>query len=386
MNHFLLQTKGSKCGDIAMRHLLMLLRHDKRYLHVKESVAPHASLNALVRYGNQYGVSLDGYRISDIKRYKTLRFPYVAIQEVQGLPHYIVIKSYSCGHFIIYDGITSPHKVKEEPLISQLKGPVLVVSNLNKKRLRREDYVAINSSRKIWNTTSYVLSILFLLLGLYFIDTQSVFGLPLLFLSMAAFLFILEQSLIFRAMKDFDSKYEHHVSLMESIEELHQFFLLKRWHFNVPIQTVNYLLISSVLSFFLIINDWRQSFFISLILFLAVGYQFLVYPHINRGVTNLGKLEEQLFRNKANVLENMREINRLSYRYGQIFLLVKLVMAFVVVVSTLLLMALNGRVYLNYFLFEAGSLYLIFENLLGLLGTTTRHHEYDQLLYSLFIS
>ena len=103
-------------------------------------------------------------------------------------------------------------------------------------------------------------------------------------------------------------------------------------------------------------------------------------------MSQLISLEKQVISCNDHKTENFENLNRTAYQVAQIKLLLRATYVFVIVVISLLISALLGNVYLNYFLFEFGILYLIGSQLMMLLEFNKNKRQYYQLMYRFFIA
>ena len=153
-----------------------------------------------------------------------------------------------------------------------------------------------------------------------------------------------------------------------------------------PLAIVNNVLISALASALLLIDRIEQTLPIAFVILVTIAYCYLDKRLTRRSIDQLNEAETSLFNENIDRKYVFNNINRLSYRISRQKIIFRVMYVFLIGTCSLLTSALLGTVYLNFFLFEFGSLYLIGSQIHSLVDGSQQKHQYYQLLYRFFIA
>jgi len=383
---YLTQTSSNNCGDVALRHLLMLAYHCDKYLLIKQILPTNASMYDIKVAAQKYGLTLSGYRINDGKLLRELKFPCIALIAIGDKKHYIVISKYIFGRYKVFNGVSSPISVTTDDPLFIHPFEVLIIDSVSRHRTMSNGLFNASSRHRFTNIIVHLLSACTLISGLYLINVQSQFEWPLSLFVLSAVLYLIEQSIIDRRMKSFDSQAQNHLDKVRTRQDLFDLFVLKTHMIKRPLEIINYVLISALASALLLIDRIEQILPIAFVIILTIAYCYLDKRLTSRSIDLLNETELSFFNDDNDRKYLFNNINRLSYRISRQKIVFRVLHVFLIGACSLLTSALLGTVYLNFFLFEFGSLYLIGSQIHSLIDGIQQKGQYYQLLYRFFIA
>lgn len=382
--HYVTQKEEGRCGDAAIRNFLANVRHDRRYLLLKDTLPPSSSMLELGEYAANFDIALGGYQISDSTYLKTVPYPFIAIQRAGNANHYVVIVKRKRFKYLIIDGRSGPSWIPEDLFLNAFTGLALVIDRKDRFRLPQDAWTPLVLKHRLANTLMYTISFAMALSGLYFIDQTAVFGLPVTCFSLAAALVFAQQYFLNQTMRDFDAKMEPYADNIKNQDDLRDWFRFKALTIRLPYEIINGALLTLVPSVLFLLNDWTQAFLLVPLLALTHAVAAFTDPRLRRAEAAIAK-EETHASGAGDIIYAIRKINHESYRTAYFQLLIKTVIVVAIALGTLLFMALTGHVYLNYFMFHFFGHYLIVTSSLGLRETPARRHQRDQLAYRFLV-
>ena len=383
---YLTQTSLNNCGDIALRHLAMLVYRRDKYLLIKQSLPANASMYDIKSAAQKYGLTLSGYRINDRKLLKKLKLPCIALITIGDKKHYIVVSKYIFGRYKVFNGDSSPISVTVADPLFTLPFEVLIIDSISRRKNMSEGLLDVSSRYRFTTMLVHLLSACNLIGGLYLINVQSQFEWPLSLFVLSAILYLIEQSIIDKRMKSFDRQAINNLVKVRTRQDLFDLFVLKTLMIKRPLAIVNNVLISALASALLLIDRIEQTLPIAFVILVTIAYCYLDKRLTRRSIDQLNEAETSLFNENIDRKYVFNNINRLSYRISRQKIIFRVMYVFLIGTCSLLTSALLGTVYLNFFLFEFGSLYLIGSQIHSLVDGSQQKHQYYQLLYRFFIA
>jgi hypothetical protein len=383
---YLTQTNHQSCGDVALRHLLMLAFRNEKYLLLNERLADNTSMYDLKIAAKKYGLTLSGYRINDVNSLKSIRLPCIALVSLNNKKHYIVISKYIFGKFIVYSGHSDPTSVNLGDPMFQHTFEILTIVSIDKSVNIPCQLIYLSFKSKFFNMLVHLMATLAFVSGLYLINVESRFEWPLSLFALGVILYLLEQTLINRSMRSFDVIAGKHLAKIVNRQDFFDLFQLKALSIKRPLAFLNCILIGAIASALLIIDQPQQLFAISFVITITFAYCYLDNRLTNKNIKRLNQAEADLLDSGQNNQEIFTRINRLSYLISHQKIVLKAIYLFLLATCSLTMSAFLGTVYLNFFLFEFGSLYLIGSQIQSLIESGDQRRQYYQLIYRFFIA
>ncbi len=382
---YLRQTEVGMCGDIALRHLLMLVKKNHRYLLINEKLTPNASMLDIKNAAQTYGITLGGFRINDQAVLETAKLPLIVLLNKNKQQHYIVISKYKKSRYMVFDGVTAPGWVASNEFKEMDLEYALLIESNKTKRLLKKQLVHFKLRHKNLMNLSYLLTIVMLVLGMYFFDTSMRFVMPLLCFCLAAVFFILQQLTLIHSMRNFDHELLSKITTIQNNTDLISMYDYKRLIFTNPLQLINSGLLIIFIAVLLTLNDWASGIALLIVAMMTLLFAWLETKKLTLKISKLEQLETTLFDVGVNKSQQLHEINELSYHIGYQRLIYKTILLFILGSLALLLAALEGNVYLNFFLFQFGAYYLFSEQIRALWLQASQAPAYYQLVYRFLI-
>ncbi len=381
---YLRQENERRCGDIALRHLLSVVFHDRRYLVTGIELPDGASMADMQGAAASYGLALRGYRVINPSACRTIKGPFIGLIGKGSRSHYVLIVRRR-RQWLIVDGSGPPRWISNDDYHQLAVGYALIKVNSAKKERCHKPRLAFRLEGRFLNTCLYLLSLLALLGGLYLIDVSVSFMLPLMCLT-AAFMLMIVQSRTMRAtMKRFDETTECWLNRVNNREEFVAWYQFKQLLFSKDMDWLNHVLIVGMGSLMQLANDLFNAIPLVVMALMVVLINRWMVPSIRQDTERLASLESECFSKHDGSMARFKQITSLSYRVADKTMLLRLLIVVLVVMTSLLFMALRGHVYLNYFLFQSASYYLIVDHGRSLINYQDRQQLYFQLYYHFFV-
>jgi len=380
---YLFQTDQGMCGDVALRHLLAAIHGDDRFLLINRRLNPGASMAAIVSLARLYGVFLNGYKVTSLKKRRPVDFPVIAIVTENGNDHYVFISRPHRGKHLVKDGASRPYRSDLDDLEDKFAGYVLTVGERRPYRLLDSEYASNRVPHRAINTTLFILGLLAALTGLFLIDTSVRFVYPVILFTIAAIVTIVQQRLLIAGMRHYDKEMMENQKNSVDWKFLQSYYLHKRLSFSQPYALIGHIAGVIVPTLFLAINDWTQIFYLTFVALLAI----IVRLFSNKKLDMLNKIiaeqESQIGVKHGNF--DMNKLNQTTYRLANLKTSMATITIMAVSLTSLLYSALQGAVYLNFFMFHFYAYYLMAANIVKLLESGAERQQFLQLSYQLLI-
>ena len=297
MRYFIYQGNDHDCGFAALKMYLATIANDKSYLYIpKPSKREHYNLEDLVNIAAEYNVALDVYTTSK-DYFDNLDAPTIALIDDN---HTVLIKKKYKHSVVLYDPGRGVIRMRREEFLRRWRNIILssdnpeVVKKLEKKRQRllpaKLDVLA--------NVISFA-SALSLIVTFYLLNKSENFFFSFIFLCLFVAGQIAEKAILYKLVYTFDLEYIPRFFNYRqncSKEKYLEFTNYKRQFFITNRQQIANILIAFMITFLLILNDFRNIFVLLALILLKV-LEVLLFSRNEQDTRNLiSELESRSFK------------------------------------------------------------------------------------------
>lgn len=383
MRDFIYQTNVNECGFASLKMMLTHLTKDERYLYLVPTKKNNEmySLYDLKNIAYQYGLNLEGYFINNQNDFLTINTPFIYVYQLKdGNKHAVFVKK--IGKFIskIYDPSLGRHYYLNKKIIKEITSGVEILKIvdfhlINNEKLHTPKLIERKTFIKIY--TLEILAILAYFLSAYYVDQESYFLYPIIFIVIGVLLAIFYKLSIYKAMKQFDEQFIHYTFDENSNKREDNYRLMHATKSGLLSTTSNMIitLISALaINVILIANNLYALFVLITCLFLVLFDTIFILPSVKKKMVILEHDERKLFLNnkltKIQYLNNYGLVKNKTYKIARLIDLKKIVMYFLLLVMVLLMSAITNNANIFFVLFYlAMSLftYMSFDNVTNMI-------------------
>lgn len=359
MGKILFQSEDRSCGLMSLRMYLCLVHKDNNYRYITIDGHPPYSLLQLESEARKQGVNLRFKRVEDKRTLaKANNFPIILIlgEEKMNL-HMVVLSKIRRGVATILDPSSGKRRIKVYDLIGMWNGIYGDAIEIEK----RPKIPKPKPLFPIWaRMASLILSLISsacIYFSFFYIRNDGNYLLPVIGFVIASLFQILQQSLLKKGMRDFDSMHLKNIYSRDK-ERLKSnyihYYSFKKVVFADALSLVQGLLF--FISFSLLMGMNNPFFLIALgsTVFFCFIYGLIGDARINKMKDKINREEEMLFESEMTEKKKRKAIKDLSdqsYKIGDFYNLKSILTYFVSFIISAIPLFYDGSFSLNAFLF-----------------------------------
>lgn len=284
--YFISQVGQHDCAFACLKMLLANYHHDKNYLFLKGEDKPYSFMD-LKKIANEYHMDVSGIRASGSKEIeKNKNYPFiVTLEKRKGYKHSVLVLKMSRKYVTIYDPETGKRKILSEIFYNQWDRKALVVNKEPgyqkiKCDIQIDDF--IDKKDKITIPIWQIISSISLAVGMYFINSNSYFFVPIIFLSLFIIFEIMFRKNLISAMQRMDDNiFDYQINVEK--EQFYDFYKVMEKYRYVSLTIIPNLvyvvLISVFITMVLVMNSTINLIYIFLALLLAIVHVYIYLPY-----------------------------------------------------------------------------------------------------------
>lgn len=380
MAYFIKQINEQDCGITALKILLANIYHNEDYLFYPENdLAKSLSLNEIILIAKREGIKLAGYKFLNKDEIKTLKKKYCLIVLKEGKYYHLVyLKKVKRKGAIILDPKRGKTYLSFEELFDKWNGEYLEVIEINKKKEKFKKMKILPTSYHFIINFFQILSSLFFMSGLYFINKEISYLIPLLFFTLFILTTILFNLIITICMKNVDKKlflgiYETKGNLKDKYINITK---LKSYLFKNPIELIS----SSIFIIFTIflfgINNYLNLIAIFIILLIDTLFHIFSSSYFTYKKMKIENYENFLFSSSTSDAPNaFKALNDEVYKFISLKNIKMYIVIFLIIVLSLTISGFENKISLNYILFDTFGFYYIVKNFENILNYKNNKNE-----------
>jgi|GEM_PF-2269901 len=371
--YFIHQLEETDCGFACLKILIARTNRDENYLYTPNPEPHHAySFLELSHLGEDYGLTMEGYKVSDKKEALHIMPPFIAHLSVEGTKHFVIVSKVKKARVQVMDPKNGVYWMPAKDFIELFTGMLLAVAHAEKSKAAALKCNPVPARERFYLHVLQLLSIIYLLVALYFVNEDSQFLYPVIFFVAYFGLELLYKKFLLGVMARFDNKIIMPTMKHLSIEVKSNFAFLydfKALSILSPLGFVSQLAVVLAIGVVMTFNAWGNAFIIIGCLGMALMETFLWNPCFRKQARGMAKIESgilQKLEKKQPVEVDLIDLNKRTYRYALLDETKKYVSYFILLAGCLLSMALSGVASVNYLVFHFIIFSYLLENVRGL--------------------
>ena len=390
--YFISQVGQHDCAFACLKMLLANYHHDKNYLFLQCEDRPY-SFKDLREIAANHHMDVSGVRIggsNELERSKD--YPFIAVLEKKkGIKHSVLVLGASRKYVRIYDPETGKRKIPVEIFYHQWDHKALVV-NKEKDYLKVKCDVQINDfidkKDKITLPIWQLISSVSLAVGMYFINANSYFFLPVIFLALFIIFEIIFRKNLISALQRMDDNIFNYKIKAES-NHFYDFFKVMEKYRYVALSIIPNLIYTILISVFvtlvLVMNSSINVVYIFLSLAIALVHVYVYLPYEKNKRDEIVEQEVQIndVQNQFQFRSVVESAHGSSYKLGLFKNALTYVEIAVLLMSIITVMSLSHIVNIIYVIFYLCISVYLKDNFIRLLQYSEQSEDYNNQLAKL---
>ena len=390
--YFISQVGTSDCAFTCLKILLANYHKDKNYLFLPNHDKPYSfkELQAISRehHMETIGIKVEDYHeLSENKAFPLI----VTLEKRKGVKHSVLLLRVNKKDVKIFDPESGKRRMKIEDFYSQWDGVALVIDKDQpvkrvKCPLKVTDFIDKKDkyTLPIWQLLSGVS----LLTGVYFINKNSYFFIPVIFFAMFLIFEIIFRKSLIDALKRMDENFFACEIKVDKSEYYNVYQLLEKYRYTalsiIP-NLIYTMMISVFVTALLVMNGVENLVYIAVALAIAIVHVFIYKPYFKLKSNEIGEEEKSI-----TAVENQFQFHVVAHRAHQAAYQVALsnnlityVEVAVLLMSAITLMSFSGIISIVYVIFYLCVSIYLKDNFVRMLEYSNQSEEFDNHLVKL---
>lgn len=379
MKYFAPQIKTNDCLFACMKMMLAISFKNKNFLYycqVKEDI--NYSLKDVIFIAKKEGLLLGAYRVKrkvEIKHNK--KFPLILIFKNGDSLHSVVLIKKTFKKFKIYDPAKGVIYLKYKDLEKMWNGEYLEAIKKEKTKYKMKRKKFVNKYLFI-QTFFQIFSFVSIAIGLYFLNRQISFVIPLsLFISYVIFE-LLQKFFFIKSLKKFDDSiikninFDNKKDLINVYQSMNDYKIL---NFGVPISFITQF-ITLVLSLIILgVNSYLNFINVTIIL-LTHLILFLATKRIIVNNEKIVKFSEQKIKNGGGDENSFKNAFNSNYNYANILNIKQYICLIIIIILCLFYASFTNNITPNFIIFHFFFYHFISNSFLSLFEIISKFKKY----------
>ena len=393
--YFISQVGQHDCAFACLKMLLANYHHDKNYLFLQCEDRPY-SFKDLKEIAATHHMDISGVRIGGSRELERCKdYPFIAVLEKKkGIKHSVLVLGASRRYVRIYDPEIGKRKILMEIFYQQWDRKALVV-NKEKGYLKVKCDVQINDfidkKDKITLPIWQLISSISLAVGMYFINANSYFFLPVIFLALFIVFEIMFRKNLISAMQRMDSNIFNYKIKAEG-KEYYDFFKVMEKYRYVALSIIPNLIYTILISVFvtlvLVMNSSINVVYILLSLAIAIIHVYIYLPYEKNKHDEVAEQEVQIIdvQNQFQFRSVVEQAHEKCYKLALFKNALTYTEIAVLLMSIITVMSLSHIVNIIYVIFYLCISVYLKDNFIRLLQYSSQSEDYSNQLVKLLHS
>lgn len=385
MDYFVRQLGTKDCAFACLKMLLANVYKSRKFLYYpQDDTETSYSLGEIIKKADEEGVVLGAYRYNNRDLiFEEFTYPVLITLRQDKKLHMVMVKKVKKDKLKIFDPAIGIYWIKKDDLYEIWNGEIVQVLKVRKSDFKPQLRNPIPLRFRIPIFTFQILSSLFLMSGLFFVNKDFNFYIPLFLLVGFAICEFVYKRLLIVGMKFFDKTILEHAfngnnnNFKEKYLKMNYF---KTLILGRPIQIINSIIIIVFGIFILSINGYLNIINITLIAAFTVLLDFLEIKIFDARQRNIEYSENCIFENSSyvgqNFVEGISKVQKQAYEIVGFKNFKKYFIVFLTACVCLIYCAFTNEISLNFLLFHAVFYYYIADNVSKLTELYLKTPEY----------
>mgnify|MGYP003571360646 CR=1 FL=1 len=385
MDYFVRQLGTKDCAFACLKMLLANVYKSRKFLYYpQDDTEISYSLGDIIKKAEEEGVILGAYRYNNRDLiFDEFAYPVLITLRQDKKLHMVMVKKVHKEKLKIFDPAIGIYRIKKDDLYEIWNGEIVQVLKVRKSDFKPRLKNPIPFRFRIPIFTFQILSSLFLMSGLFFVNKEFNFYIPLFLLVGFAICEFVYKRLLIVGMKFFDKTILEHAfngnnnNFKEKYMKMNYF---KTLVLGRPIQIINSIIIIVFGVFILSINGYLNIINVSLIAAFTVLLDFLEIKIFDARQRNIEYSENSIFENSSyvgqNFIDGISKVQKQAYEIVGFKNFKKYFIVFLTACVCLIYCAFTNEISLNFLLFHAVFYYYIADNVSKLTELYLKIPEY----------
>ena len=391
---FISQTGPNDCAFTCLKILLANYHHDKNYLFLKCKDTPY-SFNDLKGIASEHHMEMIGVRIESVDElHKCKEYPFITVLEKKkGVKHSVLLLDVTRKHAKVFDPETGKRKILLDDFYEMWDRKALIVKKEEKhEKIKCPQKITdfIDKKDKITLPIWQLLSGISLMAGIYFINKESYFFIPVIFFAMfIVFELIFRKSLI-SALRRMDENFFSYRMVVEKNKYFDLYRILEKYRYTaltiIP-NLIYTMLISVFVIALLVMNGLINVVYISLALVIALLHVLVFKPYFNNKSNEIAEQEKEInsVSNEIQFHHIVDKAHSSAYQVALSHNLFNYLEIAVLLMTSITIMSVSGIVNVIYVLFYLCISIYLKDNFIKMFEYTNQSEEFDNLLAKLLV-
>ena len=389
---FISQTGPNDCAFTCLKILLANYHHDKNYLFLPCKDTPY-SFDDLKKIASEHHMSMIGIKVSSVNELqKGKDFPFIVVLEKKkGVKHSVLLLGVTRKYAKVFDPETGKRKIPLETFYEMWDMKALI----HKKEEDHEKVKCptvfsdfVDKKDKITLPIWQLLGGVSLMAGVYFLNKDSYFYIPIIFFAMFIVFEIIFRKSLINALKRMDENYFSYQMVVDKKQYFEVYKNLEKYRYTALTITPNLIytmLISVFITALLVMNGLVNIIYIALALVLSVLHVLVFKPFFQRKSNDISEQENDIksAENEFQFHFSIKKAHDAAYQLALSNNLFNYLEIAVLLMTSITIMSLSGIVNIIYVLFYLCISIYLKDNFIKMFEYTNQSEEYDNLLAKL---
>ena len=380
--YYIPQIGNGDCGFAAMKMMVARLYEDENALYIKHDESKtNYSFQELKDEASKYGVNLLGVEINSKEALKEFKLPFIALLKISAdVYHYVLVTKISFKTIYYSDPSEGDCSLSENNFMSIWTGKALIIEDFEKLDITFSNNLPKQDKGHFFTLILQVMSALFLVFGIYFVNEQSNIYIPIIFLALFLITEIILRTFLVKRMERLDIDYLPSVNLDK--KKYHLFYRRYEEYKSGAITSKMNLVFIFISIIFLavitLLNNIYNAFIILVPLLLAI----IDTKYID-GVIKSKMVQIEFEENEINGIKNidmfksqMKTIHKRGYQIAKVMLLKKYIYMSIILLTSLLTITFNETFSLPFLIFYFFIGYTLFEQYSNFMNYPLKQREF----------
>lgn len=363
--------------------LLSHVHHDSEYLFLPSHKSGPYSLFDIKNIAEKYSLSLVALRfhcgISELKEDKN---PFITVINRMHTKHSLIVKKVTKKYVYFIDPESGEGKMKVESFNMIWSGDVLKINHFHKMKCPIKSVEILDFKKRLVLSLVEAVSGASLICGTLLINKSIPLFIPIIFFALCLLLEILKKISLIKIMKEIDKKMLSSFTSKRS-EDYYQYYVayneLKKCSFIFPMNIILSLMSLSLVIAVIIFNGYANLIYVIVPLLIAFIEAVLIEPKLASDNRHASFYEEEI--KKACSFEefypNTLKAGKYGYHAAKISTIFYYLSGGVMILSILLIMAINSTISLPYVIFYFSICLFIKQNLSNIFKSLTDKDNFN---------
>ena len=389
---FVSQVGPSDCAFTCLKILLANYHKDKNYLFLPCEDKPY-SFKDLENISREYHMEMTGIKVEDYHElFESKDFPFIAtLDKRKGVKHSVILLGISKKYVRIFDPESGKRRMKLEDFYAQWDGKALVKNKDQpspKMKCPNKATDFIDKKDKYTLPIWQLLSGVSLLTGVYFINKDAYFFIPIIFFSLFLIFEIIFRKSLISALKRMDSNFFSYQLTVDKSKYYDVYQTYEKYRYTA-LSIIPNLIYTMMISIFatalLIMNGVVNLVYIAIALAIAILHVFIYKPYFQLKSNEIGEEEKRIYDVNNQIQFNIvvERAHKAAYQVALSNNLITYVEVAVLLMSAITLMSISGVVSVIYVIFYLCISIYLKDNFVKMLEYSGQSEEFDNYLAKL---